>query len=732
MAESTFSPRTPLLPVEWVVGAQVAISIGMAVSVDTWSGRDIVAGLAISLMTLGAALLAWLICQRHARSGRWLIVVSQTATISLSGALLAQPIVHAWLVAPVGLAIVLIGQRAGLAMGMVAIVVTIAQAGLTLTAGIVLFGLVLAWLIVAAAEHVGRARYEQGEQLYHSATQRLQATQEQQAQFKLALEDLSRANAQLNRLNALTQGLRQIAEEARADKERFAANVSHELRAPLNIILGFSSMLLESAASAGSPLSPMLQADLAAIQRNAAHLSTLIDDVLDLSQMEAGYFALDRRYTDLAAILHAVGDLMRGLFENKGLTLTITIAPDLPAVFCDGVRIREVLINLVNNAWRFTERGGVRIEAKWQAGWAHITVTDTGPGIPEDQIGRLFRPFQQVKSDAHSAQGGTGLGLAISKQIIELHGGRIGARNEPQAGATFYMELPIDPPGNQISSFQVALREGWEFQQRTRPPAIQLPPPRPRLLIVDATPKARRALQRQIDDVDVELAPDIETACMALSASLAQAVVINADRVEQGLQQALAHNWPDGVLVMICALNQREDIDLTVGNTRRIVQPVSREALARALHELGAAGGGRALIVDDNPDSSHLLERMLLSIQPDYRIWLTRNSVEAMRMMSDELPAVVLLDLMMPNGNGWELLDRRKDTPAWSNVPVIIISAQEPVSQPPTSPAVAFVTAGGFSARHIAQSLLSVSQMIAPGADIGGPESATRPDAPPA
>jgi len=739
MSESKFVPQTPRLPMGWVIGAQGAVSVGLAVAVDAWSGQNIAAGLILSLTLLLFSLLAWWISQRHDRLGRWLLTAGSALIVFVASVWLSQPLINLLLIAPISVAVLLIDRRAGLWVAAAAIGLTIAWGRPNFTSGVIALGLGLSWLIASAADYWGRQLYEQGERLWESAERHLQAAQEQQAQFKFALEDLARANVQLSRLNALAQGLRQMAEAARADKERFAAYVSHEIRAPLNIILGFSNMILESPEAYGGLVAPSLQADLAVIQRNAAHLSALIDDVLDLSQMEAGHLALDRQYTDLAVIIHAVGDQMRGLFESKRLTLTMQTDPDLPAVFCDAVRIREVLINLVNNAWRFTERGGVTIHARRVGERAHVSVIDTGPGIPPDKAERLFRPFQQADSAVRKTYGGTGLGLAISKQIIELHGGRIGVRSGEQAGATFYFELPIDPPIERDNSFRAALREGWEFEQRTRRPAIELPPLRPRALVVEAAGDAQcalqRALQRQMDDVDIDTAPDLDTGQALLREAPAQAVVINAETTPQGLQDALAREWPRGVPVMVCAFSRPHDPgalpDNAVGRTRRLTKPVSRQDLAHALTELGVAGG-RVLIVDDEPDSAHLLERMILGIQPECRIWLAGNSTEAMEQMARELPDLVLLDLMMPDADGWQLLSRREQTPAWSAMPVIIISAQDALSQPPVSPAIAFVSADGFSAQRMARSLLCVSRLMAPDAATGDSASPAAPGAPPA
>ena len=174
----------------------------------------------------------------------------------------------------------------------------------------------------------------------------------------MTLEDLASANVQLARLNQLAQGMRHAAEDARRAKEEFVANVSHELRTPPNMIVGFSEMMLQAPQTYGKKIPSALLADLAVIQRNSQHLSSLIDDVLDLSQIEVGKMALTKERVAFQEVVQAAVTAVRPLFDSKGLHLKTEVPGDLPLVFCDRTRIREVVLNLLSNAGRFTEHGG--------------------------------------------------------------------------------------------------------------------------------------------------------------------------------------------------------------------------------------------------------------------------------------------------------------------------------------------------------------------------------------
>jgi len=223
-------------------------------------------------------------------------------------------------------------------------------------------------------------------------------------------------------------------------KSQFLANMSHELRTPLNAVLGYAELLVDGIYG---ELTEKARGVLERIQSNGKHLLQLINDVLDLSKIEAGQLTLSLEEYAMPAVIHAVVAATDSLAHQKGLTLRVSIAEGMPHGRGDERRLTQVLLNLVGNAIKFTDVGSVEIRAKGENGIFELAVQDTGPGIAENDQARIFEEFQQVDSTSTRRKGGTGLGLAISKRIIEMHGGRIFVQSELGAGSTFRISLPI-------------------------------------------------------------------------------------------------------------------------------------------------------------------------------------------------------------------------------------------------------------------------------------------------
>jgi signal transduction histidine kinase len=223
-------------------------------------------------------------------------------------------------------------------------------------------------------------------------------------------------------------------------KSQFLANMSHELRTPLNAILGYTELILDSIY--GDPPEKM-RAVLERLQANGKHLLNLINDVLDLSKIEAGQLTLDLGDYSLTDVVHTVVTAVEPLATGKALALTSEVANDIPIGHGDGRRLAQVLLNLVGNGIKFTDRGQVTIQASAADGLFTVAVSDTGPGITASDQEKLFKNFQQVDNTITRQKGGTGLGLAISKRIIEMHGGRIWVDSEVGKGCTFTFTVPV-------------------------------------------------------------------------------------------------------------------------------------------------------------------------------------------------------------------------------------------------------------------------------------------------
>jgi signal transduction histidine kinase len=253
-------------------------------------------------------------------------------------------------------------------------------------------------------------------------------------------DELGTLASNVNRMNDELGSLYRQLEAASRHKSEFLANMSHELRTPMNAILGYTELIADGIYG---EVPEKIQEVLARVQHSGQHLLRLINDVLDLSKIEAGQFTLSVDDYSVGDVVQSVFSAVESLAADKRLALKATIPSDLPRGRGDERRITQVLLNLVGNAIKFTEAGEVRIQAAASDGMFLVSVSDTGPGIAQADQQRIFEEFQQVDSSSTRTKGGTGLGLSIAKRIIEMHGGRMWVESSPGEGSTFSFALPI-------------------------------------------------------------------------------------------------------------------------------------------------------------------------------------------------------------------------------------------------------------------------------------------------
>jgi len=523
---------------------------------------------------------------------------------------------------------------------------------------------ILAWI---TSYPLGRAL----EWAWRSYVQALQVTQElqkQQGQLTRTLKSLNEAYERLEEVNHELERAREAAEQARRLKSQFAANISHELRTPLNLIVGFADMVANAPnVYAGEVLPVAYRGDVEAIHRNATHLASLIDDVLDLSQIDAGRMGLYKEWIVLPEVVAEGVRAVEALFARKNLTVVSDLPDELPRIYADRARLRQVFMNLLANAVKFTETGGVRISATRRGNDVVVSVADTGIGIAPNDLTKVFEEFRQLDDSIRRRNSGSGLGLAISKHFIELHGGAIWAESESGKGTTFFFSIPLH--SHVISE---TIRRDWETWARLLPDQDE---PVPTVMVVGEDPGIDRIFQRHLDGYQVLSVPDAEGGSQLLRQTTVDAViVVGSPQASSGPTLPPLPKIPPGMPVIACSMAGRHEASEDLAVADFLVKPVSREALLAALDHLGRHVR-RVLVVDDDPSMVKLLAQMIRSASRRYRVLRAYAGEEALQMLHEQRPDALVLDLSMPNMDGYDLLARLRMMPDVANTPVIVVTA---------------------------------------------------------
>ncbi|MDI7277186.1 MAG: ATP-binding protein [Anaerolineae bacterium] len=555
----------------------------------------------------------------------------------------------------------------------------------------------------------------------------LEEARDQKLEMKQVQEDLVLANQELSRLSDKLKEMWEIAQEARQAKAEFVANVSHELRTPLNMIIGFAELMTAAPRIYGRRLPATLLADLGAIHTNARHLASLVDDVLDLSQVEAGRMALSKSWTSLPAIIEEVTRQVGSLYDSKGLGLRIDVQANMPSVYCDATRIRQVLLNLLSNAGRFMEKGDVCVRARCEADTCLVSVTDTGPGIAAEDISRLFQPFSQLDGSIRRSHGGSGLGLSISKQFVEMHGGRMWVESTVGVGTTFIFSLPMEAPvpasTGEPDPVRRSLNPEVQYRMRTRRFRAPLPRSMPRFVVVEKDQMLSRFLGRYMDGVQMETVDDAQELPGLLRDLPASAVLI--DGFGQGdlafLDQEfarIAYAPP----VITCWVTGDEMAARDLGIARYLPRPITRQQLLSAVEGIGEHVR-TILLVDDDPEVLRLSTRMLLSADRGYRVVRATTGARALHLLRTEQPQLMILDLVMPGMDGLQVLREKTQDPAIRQIPVIVASAKGLSGEPMRIDRIAITSYGGLPVASLLACIQAVTGVTpgAPKQDCPGP-----------
>lgn len=533
-----------------------------------------------------------------------------------------------------------------------------------LTTTLMLAGLI-SWLsayTLFTAVHWYGAMESRSEQL-------LEETREHRAQLSQALKSMEVAYATEKRIQQELIWARKQAEDARRLKEQFAANISHELRTPLNLILGFSEIMYLSPDVYGDmPWPPVLRRDIHQIYRSSQHLLSLIEDILDLSRFEMTGFNLNLEAVALEPLLRDTLEIAESLVRGRPVRLNLVVTPNLPMIEIDRTRIRQVVLNLLNNACSFTETGSIELTARCADREVLISVRDTGTGISADKLPYLFDEFYQADHSIRRSHSGVGLGLAISKQFVEAHGGRIWVESQEGLGSCFSFALPLserflaDPSG-------------------TKPPDHSLPEiSRPCILFVEKDEAIVSMAQRYLKNCDVIQVKNGQALHEAHLKYHPRAVVFNGKPGQKTINDA--DRLKIAVPTIECCLPSLAWVAPDLAIAGYLSKPITAQTL---LEKIELTGNIRdVLVVDDNRGFALLIERMLQSSWKSFNVRRVYDGLQGLSALQERIPDLVLLDLATPEVANIDFLAQMQSNPRFAAVPVILISGNGENEQPNT------------------------------------------------
>jgi PAS domain S-box-containing protein len=481
--------------------------------------------------------------------------------------------------------------------------------------------------------------------------------------------------AALQSANQELEVARDQALEANRTKSSFLAQMSHELRTPLNAIIGYSEILEEDAQDRGQEA---MLPDLQKIHAAGKHLLTLINDILDISKIEAGKIELFVEPFDLATMVRDVANTVRPLVEKNGNTLQEECAADLGMARNDLTRVRQCLFNLLSNACKFTEKGTIRLQATREGAgidaWLTFRISDTGIGMTPDQMNKLFQAFTQADASTTRRYGGTGLGLAITRKLCQMMGGDVTVSSTVGQGSTFTIRIPAELAAP-ATSVPVPASD----------PAITLAavqPGQPTILVIDDDPAILDLLTRYLSREGFQV---VSTTGGEDGLQLARALkptAITLDVMMPGMDgwSVLSALKADPELasipVIMLTLTNNKNLGFALGASDYLSKPVDRSRLLETLRLRCATSTTRqALVVEDDADTRELVRRTL--DKDGWTIQEARNGLEALSCLERSRPDLILLDLMMPDMDGFEFLTELRQHPEWQSIPVVVVTAKD-------------------------------------------------------
>ncbi len=480
------------------------------------------------------------------------------------------------------------------------------------------------------------------------------------------ITERKQAEAALQEAKNTAENARTVAEAANLSKSQFLANMSHELRTPLNAIIGYSELLKEEAEDLEQE---NFIPDLLRIHSAGKHLLGLINDVLDISKIEAGKMELHLENFDITTVFNEVISTIQPQVENKNNTLTVQCDDTLGEMCADMIKLRQILLNLLSNAAKFTEQGLICVEVSRQVqddeDWVRFCVTDDGIGMTAEQQQKLFQPFIQADASTTRKYGGTGLGLAITKEFAEMMGGQINVASEFGHGSRFTVLLPAIVSEQPITQpTEELLLEGDGI-----------------VLVIDDDSMVRELLKNYLTNIGYAVA-----VAASGKEGIRLAKKLRPDAIILDVKMPGIDGWNvlstlktnpllTDIPVIMMSIEDLQSEGYALGATDYLVKPVGQEKLVTILekYHIGDDSQSLVMIVEDDAVIREFIAEMLKNA--GWRVFKAENGQIALEQLNNKKPTLILLDLMMPVMDGFEFLTHLRDNEKWCSIPVVVLTS---------------------------------------------------------
>lgn len=481
------------------------------------------------------------------------------------------------------------------------------------------------------------------------------------------IDEIKVKNVQLDHERQKTEGANEVL-------KKFLATFSHELRTPLNSIVGFSEILTSDI----HKLRPdEIQEFMRNIHVSGRHLQHLINDILDLSKIEAGKVDLHVGTYPVAYFIDAISRVLQPAFDNRKVSLKVEIDDEIDALTVDQTRMKQILVNLVSNALKFSPEGGnVYVSIGRKETDLEVSVRDEGSGIDQNELIKLFQPFYQLRSGNASIDEGTGLGLAITKRLVELHGGRIWVESEVGKGTNFTFRIPL----------MVTMESSDTLDQTTLPLKARKEDGQVHVLVIEDNVQAARLIEKYLRDAEysIEIARNgvegIEKAKRLRPDLIILDLLLPLKDGWQVMRELKSHPLCKDIPIIIVSIIDEKNLGFSLGAFNYFVKPVDRNELVQAIQRLPVRRdpmkhNPRVLVIDDDRASLELIGIILE--EEGYEVIQCQNGKDGIELAKETKPDVIILDLLMPEKSGFAVAYELKQELSTRKIPIIVLTSMD-------------------------------------------------------